>query len=115
MDKDVITGNYLVSARFTDAIYLISKRGKVIWRLGGEHSSFKQDFNFSHQHNARIRRSTKSHMLVSFLDNASDDKGEVPPSSESSSLMIVDLDLASMTATTTIQHRRPDGGCCRDS
>ena len=35
-------GNILISSRNTWAVYLINKKtGKIIWRLGGKHSSFK--------------------------------------------------------------------------
>lgn len=40
-----VDGKYLVSARYTNTIYLISgEDGRVIWRLGGKHSDFKMDF-----------------------------------------------------------------------
>jgi hypothetical protein len=43
-------GNYILSMRFTDTIYLVGgKDGRIIWRLGGRgrYSDFKLDFTFS--------------------------------------------------------------------
>jgi Arylsulfotransferase (ASST) len=51
-------GNVLVSARHTWTVYEISmKTGKVLWRLGGKHSSFKigRGANFEWQHDARMQ------------------------------------------------------------
>jgi Arylsulfotransferase (ASST) len=51
-------GKLLVSARHTWAVYEIDKRtGKVIWTLGGKHSSFKMQHgtNFKWQHDARLQ------------------------------------------------------------
>lgn len=69
-----------------------------------------QDFTFSRQHHARIRRSTRTNMVISFLDNAWDDTERVDPTADSSSLLVVSLDLLKMNATVNIQHPRPDGG-----
>lgn len=46
-------GDYMISARYTNAIYKISgKDGRLIWTLGGPNSSFtlEENFNFSRQH-----------------------------------------------------------------
>lgn len=109
IDKDD-HGNYLVSARATDTIYLVNSQGSILWRLGGQNSSFQQDFTFSRQHNARFRKQTKAHMVISFFDNAADDSGNWEPTADSSSLVIVGLDLDAMTATLYHRHKRPDGG-----
>jgi hypothetical protein len=50
-------GNLLISARNTWAVYEISKRtGKVLWTLGGKHSSFTMGpgTEFEWQHDARL-------------------------------------------------------------
>ena len=50
-------GNLLVSARHTSAVYEVDKRtGKILWALGGKHSSFKigRGANFAWQHDARM-------------------------------------------------------------
>ena len=49
-------------------------------------------------------------MVISFFDNAADDSGNWEPTSSSSSLLIVELDVVSMTATLNHRHPRPDGG-----
>lgn len=50
-------GNILVSARHTFAVYEINQAtGKIVWVLGGKHSTFKigHGANFSWQHDARM-------------------------------------------------------------
>jgi hypothetical protein len=63
-------GNLLVSARNTWAVYKISRRtGRVIWSVGGKHSSFRLSHRarFEWQHDARLVGST----LTVFDDAAS--------------------------------------------
>jgi hypothetical protein len=51
-------GNLLVSARHTFALYKIDKQtGRVVWTLGGKHSSFRigPGANFAWQHDARMQ------------------------------------------------------------
>jgi hypothetical protein len=50
-------GNLLVSARHTSGVYEINKHtGKIVWVLGGKHSSFKvgKGANFAWQHDAQM-------------------------------------------------------------
>ena len=57
------SGNLLISARDTCALYEISRStGKVIWTLGGKHSSFQMGpgTTFWWQHDARLHGSTLS-------------------------------------------------------
>ena len=64
-------GNLLVSIRNTWAIYEISKRtGKILWTLGGKHSSFKMGpgTQFEWQHDARMQ----SDGTITVFDDASD-------------------------------------------
>lgn len=105
-------GNYLVSARFTSTIYLISARtGDIIWRLGGKRSDFQLlDFTFSFQHNARIVSEIGSQMVLSFLDNGSDDTTN---QEDTSSGLIVELDLIAKTAKLLNRYAHPDGGLTR--
>jgi hypothetical protein len=51
-------GNLLVSGRHTWAVYEINRQtGKIIWSLGGKHSSFKigRGANFAWQHDAEMQ------------------------------------------------------------
>ena len=46
-------GDYMISARYTNAIYKISEKdGSLLWTLGGLNSDFELEkgFNFSRQH-----------------------------------------------------------------
>ncbi|MHB1569451.1 MAG: arylsulfotransferase family protein [Solirubrobacteraceae bacterium] len=55
--QELANGNILISARNTWAIYEINRHtGKVIWQLGGKHSSFKMGprTQFEWQHDARL-------------------------------------------------------------
>src|ERR1700744_3370003 len=67
-------GDYLLSTRYTNAIYKVSgKDGSIVWQLGGDHNSFVMDgFNFSKQHDARFIEQNATTTIISFLDNASD-------------------------------------------
>lgn len=99
-------GDYIISARHTNAIYRISGvDGRIIWRLGGTNSSFRQDFNFSSQHDARVYASNDSAVLLSFLNNASNN---LTDTAEYSTVMLVELNTRSMTATMIKQWARPD-------
>jgi hypothetical protein len=78
-------GNLLVSIRNTWAIYEISKRtGRILWTLGGKHSSFKMGpgTGFEWQHDARMQ----SDGTITLFDDASD--GEQSNESQSRALRI---------------------------
>lgn len=116
IDKDA-EGDFLVSMRYTSTIYKISGRdGSVIWRLGGKQSDFQQDFNFSSQHFARFhsqqRSANENETIISFLDNASDERDRQPATSETSSIKVVSIydDGQTKRATLLRQLDRPDGG-----
>ncbi|KAJ6157938.1 hypothetical protein N7470_005530 [Penicillium chermesinum] len=94
-------GDFLISARHTSAIYLISG----------------PDFTFCGQHDARFLSITPdaanpTSMVISFLDNGAiltgpwGTIGDEPTSSG----MIVELDLVAMKATLLKRFMRPDGG-----
>ncbi len=74
-------GNFLVSARSTSAVYEISAAtGRIVWILGGRHSSFKmgKGTNFEWQHDARLQ----SDGTLTVFDDGADGKG---PGNESRS------------------------------
>ena len=100
-------GDFLVSARYTDAIYKISSRdGSILWQLGGLDSSFELDgFTFARQHDARFVEENATTTIISFLDNASDDMN----SSKKSSALLIALDHDAMVARVLQQWYRPDG------
>ncbi|PPJ52088.1 hypothetical protein CBER1_10040 [Cercospora berteroae] len=102
-------GDYLVCARYTDAIYKISgKDGSILWTLGGRSSSFKlpPEMDFSRQHDARFISSGGTEEVISFLDNGGDDHGST---SAASSGLLVSVNTASMTASIINRWPRPSG------
>ncbi len=69
-------GNVLVSARHMFAVYEINQAtGKILWVLGGKHSSFRigRGANFSWQHDARMQSNTQ---ITLFDDGAGYKKTE---------------------------------------
>lgn len=101
-------GDYLISARFTNTIYLISGiNGDIMWRLGGKATNFEQDFMFSKQHDAKFVESNGTHYVISFLNNASDEEFNEENISAS---MFVELDTSvnPMTARVIKRYNRPD-------
>ncbi|KAJ5558708.1 hypothetical protein N7535_009413 [Penicillium sp. DV-2018c] len=103
-------GDYLISLRFTDTIYLISgKDGSIIWRLGGQESNFEQDFTFSRQHDVKFVSTNDTHHVISLMNNAADERGSVELVS---SALVVALDIAAkpMTAKVIRRINRPDSG-----
>ncbi|KAL4919371.1 ASST-domain-containing protein [Aspergillus aurantiobrunneus] len=111
VDKNTV-GDYLLSARFTNTIYYISKEGEIVWRLGGKFSDFDMDFTFSKQHHAKFVESNGTHHVISFLNNASD---ELENEEDVSSALYVQIDSAAspMTATVVKRINRPDSGLTR--
>jgi hypothetical protein len=62
-------GNLVISARNTSAVYEVSRRtGRVVWSLGGKHSSFTVEpgANFEFQHDARLHPGN----LLTLFDDA---------------------------------------------
>ncbi|KAI9042241.1 uncharacterized protein KD926_005741 [Aspergillus affinis] len=106
-------GNYLLSARFCNTIYLISgEDGHIMWRLGGQYSDFDQDFTFSKQHHARFVETNSTHTTISFLNNASD---ELEQEEDVSAALFVQLDFTAspLTARVIGRYNRPDNGLTR--
>ena len=99
VDRD---GNLLISGRDTSAVYKIDHNtGRVIWTLGGKHSSFKLSSAaaFAFQHDVRVR-STGDRYLTVFDDGA----GPPVVHSQSRALKLL-LDLGHMTARVVSQHQ----------
>ncbi|KAJ5669784.1 hypothetical protein N7462_010854 [Penicillium macrosclerotiorum] len=112
VDKNA-AGDYIISLRFTNTIYLISgEDGHIIWRLGGSESDFQQDFQFSKQHDIKFVDSNSTHHTISFLNNASD---ESENEEDFSTAFFIELDttVTPMTATTIKRIERPDHGLTR--
>lgn len=107
-------GDYLISMRFTNTIYLVSgQTGTIVWRLGGQgNSDFAQDFVFSKQHDAKFVESSGTRHVISFLNNASDEEFA---EEEFSSALIVELETGTnpMTARVLNRYIRPDQGLTR--
>lgn len=104
-------GDYLLSARFSNTIYLISgETGDIIWRLGGKFSDFDQDFTFSKQHHAQFVQSNDTHTTVSLLNNASD---ELENEEDVSSALFVEMEMSTMTARVVNRYNRPDDSLTR--
>lgn len=106
IDKNA-EGDYLLSARHTDAIYKISgKDGSRIWQLGGKQSSFRQQgFNFSYQHDSRFLSENSSTTVLSMFDNAYNGYNG---SSTTSLGKIIAIDNTTMTATLLQEYGAPN-------
>lgn len=104
-------GDYLISMRFTNTIYLISGvTGNIVWRLGGlagNSSDFSQDFTFSKQHDAKFISTDGTRYVISLMNNASDEEFQ---SEDVSSALIVEIEAGTEPKTAHVLHRyeRPD-------
>ncbi|KAF7588723.1 hypothetical protein BBP40_005283 [Aspergillus hancockii] len=106
-------GDYIISYRFTNTIYMVSGMdGNIMWRLGGKYSDFEMDFQFSKQHDAKFVESNGTHHIISLLNNASDEEQN---DEQVSSALFVELDSAASPRTAKVirRHERPDGGLTR--
>jgi hypothetical protein len=100
-DRD---GNLLISARNTSAAYKVDRQtGKIIWTLGGKHSSFRMGPGapFAFQHDVRVR--SGGDRLITVFDNG----GGPPRLRPESRGLTLKLDLARMTATRVAEQRQP--------
>jgi hypothetical protein len=89
LDRD---GNFLLSARNTWTIYKIDRAsGRIIWRLGGKHSSYKlpRAGRFAWQHDARRRGDG----AITLFDNEA-----FPPIRKFSRALALKLDARAKTA-----------------
>ena len=107
-------GDYLISMRFTNTIYMVSGiDGRIMWRLGGRnYSDFDQDFIFSKQHDAKFLESSGTHHIISFLNNAADEEFA---EEKVSSALIVELETGTDPYTARVLRRyiRPDQSLTR--
>lgn len=112
VNKDIY-GNYIVSARYADCIYNISREtAEIAWRLGGSTPSFLHGdgLNFSSQHDARVVAQNATHANLTFFNNAANMETST---ADISSALMVQLDLRAMKASVLRIWLRPDGGLSR--
>lgn len=108
VDKDPLTGHYLVSSRYMCAVALVSgDTGDVLWQVGGLANSFADlsgghATDFSWQHHARLHRENATgddtRLLLTVFDNGAYYNKPERRADQSRGLL-VDLDTAQMTAT----------------
>lgn len=108
VDKDPLTGNYLISSRYMCAVAFVSgQTGEVLWQVGGRDNSFTDlsdghATDFSWQHHARLHREENSkgpdHLLMTVFDNGAYYTKPLRRADHSRGLL-VDLDTTAMTAT----------------
>ncbi|KAK5174048.1 uncharacterized protein LTR77_001128 [Saxophila tyrrhenica] len=104
-------GDYLLSARHTDALYKIShKDGSIVWRLGGVKSDFIQDdWKFSRQHHAQVLSQNETHTTLSVFDNGIGDGPFEKATSKKARALVMLLDTAEMKAEIVREYRQPGG------
>ncbi|KAL8966374.1 MAG: hypothetical protein Q9183_003401 [Haloplaca sp. 2 TL-2023] len=136
VDQDT-HGNFVLSSFHTCTIYSISSTtGSILWRLGGAFSDFTflpyddhddEPFTLKHVHDVRshplsialenpllsqplkrkIKNAPHTYLVLSLFDNAFGAVG--PPTSSSSSALIILLDLQAMTAQILERYTHPRG------
>ncbi|KAJ5909221.1 hypothetical protein N7495_001903 [Penicillium taxi] len=102
-------GDYLISSRHLSTIFKINGTdGSIIWRLGGNSSTFSHDFTFGFQHYARwISQSTDDEVeVISFFNNGGD--GTITFNNVSSAL-VVQLNTTDSTAIILREATAPYG------
>jgi hypothetical protein len=96
-------GNLLISARHTNAVYLVDRRtGRIRWRLGGKRSSFAMGHRtrFVAQHDARFG----PHGTISVFDN------QAPPDhGRESRVVLLRVDQRRHRATLVHEYHHPSG------
>ncbi|PLB51366.1 hypothetical protein P170DRAFT_474908 [Aspergillus steynii IBT 23096] len=110
VDKDA-DGNYLLSARHTSTIYKVNGTdGSIIWKLGGNSSTFKQvgNWKFGYQHHARWLSHKQGSAIERFslFDNSA---GGVVHYNNVSSAVIIQLNHTDNTATIERKASAPYG------
>jgi hypothetical protein len=98
VDED---GNYILSARNTNAVYKLSREtGKIMWRLGGKQSDFKMGAGttFAWQHDARHHADG----TITIFDN-----GASPPVEKFSRVLVIRTDTSSKNATLVRSYEHP--------
>ncbi len=102
LDRD---GNFIVSARHTNAIYKIDRSsGQVLWRLGGKRSTFAMppETTFKLQHDAR----PGADGTITLFDNVAED---LPAKGRKSRGLRLALDENRRTASLVEEFEHPDG------
>ncbi|KAK5173310.1 uncharacterized protein LTR77_001991 [Saxophila tyrrhenica] len=107
-------GHYLLSTRHSDTIYKISADdGSILWRLhglGGDRSDFAMgDLKFSRQHDVRFREHNVTHLIISFLDNATGADPQ-PATHEWSRGLLIAVSERDMTAAVIASYDHPQHG-----
>jgi len=95
IDKDPL-GNYYFSSRYMHTITCISPSGRILWKLGGPHSSFTDlsggaASNFSWQHHMRWHPGN----LISIFDNGA---FNALATADHSRALLIQLNITAMTA-----------------
>ncbi|KAJ5927898.1 hypothetical protein N7466_006854 [Penicillium verhagenii] len=104
-------GDYIISMRFTNTLYMISGvDGHIMWRLGGEQSDFDMDFTFHKQHDVKFIESHDTHHIISLMNNGAD---EGKADEWVSAALFIDIDMVTMKARVIKRIERPDGGLTR--
>jgi hypothetical protein len=96
--QQLANGHLIISARNTWAVYSIDKAtGKVMWQLGGKHSSFKRGrgANFEWQHDATLHNNG----LITLFDDAAP-----PPKEKQSRALEIHIGLTKHQATLVHQY-----------
>jgi hypothetical protein len=104
-------GDYLLSARHTDALYKICHTtGEIVWRLGGVMSDFEllEGVKFSRQHHARVLNQSDTHITLTVFDNAVGEHFQAPTSRLSRGL-VISLDLTQKKASLIASYDHPQG------
>lgn len=104
-------GDYLLSARHTDAVYKISHTdGAIVWRLGGVKSDFVQrGWRFSRQHHALVHQQNDTHTILTMFDNGIGDGPFEKATSDHSRALIILLDTTDMEAKIIGEYKQPSG------
>ncbi|KAJ5577525.1 uncharacterized protein N7459_006489 [Penicillium hispanicum] len=106
-------GDYIISMRFANTLYLIDgKEGHIKWRLGGTESDFVQDFTFSKQHDVKFVESNGTHHVISLMNNASDES-EAEEDYSSALYIAIDESVTPKTASLLRRIVRPDNELTR--
>lgn len=96
-------GNLLISARNTHTLYEIDRRtGRILWRVGGKHSSFRMGpgTRFAWQHDARRHPDG----TISLFDNSA-----APPVARFSRVLFLNVDTQARRVTLLRSFRHPKG------
>lgn len=97
-------GNFLVSARYTSAVYKVHRTsGEILWRLGGTNSDFAMGpgTTFAYQHDARGHAGN----LVSVFDDGAYTFTDPPEKTSRALLLALDTDAMRCSVVRAIPNR----------